>query len=363
MADWTEKLPQKPDENSTFPSDLFTKDGKPLEFYMAPNRDKERIRKIVTKGGGIMRAGYTTTCITLSPADMLQTAPADSTSTAFIDDSAINQALQDVGAYRLSVLRQKAAASLPAVATTQPLQARKGRLKYTDEEDLAIINYVSRPGVSTSGVMVWKEMEAKQITLHTWQSMRDRYLKVLVPKGISSIVNKTTKRASVEPVDATQPTPPSAPIISTPVASTAATAITSATTSAATMTTTSAATKSAAPATTAELASKRARITTAQPQPPAPQPLTVPEAIAQLRSNTGCSQDEAMDALIRMSGRLDQAILLRQQRVDELIFTPWSSMDDEGLNDNMSPVELGRVEWDVEARKQFLSGWDVSMLR
>ena len=59
------------------------------------------------------------------------------------------------------------------------------RHPYSPEEDDAIVNYVVRFGKeygergSVKGNAMWKEMEDKGVTSHTWQSMKDRYLKHL----------------------------------------------------------------------------------------------------------------------------------------------------------------------------------------
>jgi len=56
--------------------------------------------------------------------------------------------------------------------------------KYTAEDDENIISYVvshysSTPPGSPGGVILWKEMQAKKITDHPWQSMKERYKKQL----------------------------------------------------------------------------------------------------------------------------------------------------------------------------------------
>jgi len=58
------------------------------------------------------------------------------------------------------------------------------KLKYTPEDDEKIINYVAShyvdtPPGSPGGIKLWKEMQDKKITEHSWQSMKDRYKKHL----------------------------------------------------------------------------------------------------------------------------------------------------------------------------------------
>ncbi|XP_033111006.1 telomeric repeat-binding factor 2-interacting protein 1-like [Anneissia japonica] len=54
------------------------------------------------------------------------------------------------------------------------------RNAYTVEEDNVILMYVAEhQGLLVGGNRIWKQMEDTKITIHTWQSMKDRYLKKL----------------------------------------------------------------------------------------------------------------------------------------------------------------------------------------
>jgi hypothetical protein len=82
------------------------------------------------------------------------------------------------------------------------LQVRK-KLKYSKEDDDAIMNYLQQAMAagftgSASGNRIWKEMEQKKITAHSWQSMRDHYLKTLLPLSRNEMPKRRKKRFSVD---------------------------------------------------------------------------------------------------------------------------------------------------------------------
>ncbi|KAL1251005.1 hypothetical protein QQF64_018801 [Cirrhinus molitorella] len=59
-----------------------------------------------------------------------------------------------------------------------------GRLGYSPEDDAAILKFMEKRQHEAKGNLVWKEMEKRRVTEHTWQSMRDRFLKHLQHKLI-----------------------------------------------------------------------------------------------------------------------------------------------------------------------------------
>ncbi|CAD7689168.1 unnamed protein product [Nyctereutes procyonoides] len=57
-----------------------------------------------------------------------------------------------------------------------------GRIAFTDADDVAILTYVkenARSPSSVTGTALWKAMEKSSLTEHSWQSLKDRYLKHL----------------------------------------------------------------------------------------------------------------------------------------------------------------------------------------
>ncbi|ELT88173.1 hypothetical protein CAPTEDRAFT_228854 [Capitella teleta] len=62
------------------------------------------------------------------------------------------------------------------------MRERKGRKKYTLQDDMAIINFIIDDNLCTKikGNAIWKSMAASQVTKCTWQSMKDRFRKVII---------------------------------------------------------------------------------------------------------------------------------------------------------------------------------------
>ncbi|XP_053325656.1 telomeric repeat-binding factor 2-interacting protein 1 [Spea bombifrons] len=92
-----------------------------------------------------------------------------------------------------------------------------GRTFFTQEEDMAILSYLrdNVPARGTvSGVVLWKEMEEKQVVKRTWQAMKDRYRKHLaktnpfykLPKSPSPLEKKTSKNEVSSPRASTRKT-------------------------------------------------------------------------------------------------------------------------------------------------------------
>ncbi|XP_068130402.1 biorientation of chromosomes in cell division protein 1-like 1 [Hyperolius riggenbachi] len=60
---------------------------------------------------------------------------------------------------------------------------KRGKMPFTEEEDIAILQYI-RDNVSSkrtvTGTLLWKDMETRKVLNRSWQSMRGRYVKYLV---------------------------------------------------------------------------------------------------------------------------------------------------------------------------------------
>ena len=62
-------------------------------------------------------------------------------------------------------------------------KTKSKRKRYTESEDENILNYVKQSTLSPKGKTLYIDMERKKITEHSWQSMKDRYLKLTGEKG------------------------------------------------------------------------------------------------------------------------------------------------------------------------------------
>lgn len=107
----------------------------------------------------------------------------DYVSTEYIFDSIKYNKLQDMTNYRIN---SKIAKKLKVENSESKIQVRKqnGRIAYTPEEDLALMDFVNEHFTCypIGGNALYKKAENEKVTTHTWQSMRDHFLKVLHPK-------------------------------------------------------------------------------------------------------------------------------------------------------------------------------------
>lgn len=115
----------------------------------------------------------------------------DYVSTEYIFDSIKYNKLQDMTNYRIN---SKIAKKLKVENSESKIQVRKqnGRIAYTPEEDLALMDFVNEHFTCypIGGNALYKKAENEKVTTHTWQSMRDHFLKVLHPKTKGNKGNK-----------------------------------------------------------------------------------------------------------------------------------------------------------------------------
>ncbi|XP_067855111.1 telomeric repeat-binding factor 2-interacting protein 1 [Heptranchias perlo] len=158
-------------------------DGDPLRFYIRPGPTKASLLPLIIHGGGVMCRIQEPGAILLTEAGDQQSLPRGYVTAQYVLDSVKQNrqlALEGYAAERVS--RPAAAGS------QQPRQGPAypcGKLPYTKLEDVAILMYVRRYSVadgsegSVRGNALWREMERVQLTAHSWQSMKDRYLRHL----------------------------------------------------------------------------------------------------------------------------------------------------------------------------------------
>ncbi|XP_066928871.1 telomeric repeat-binding factor 2-interacting protein 1-like [Clytia hemisphaerica] len=144
-----------------------------LVFRMQPGPNKAMIKKLILDNGGrFCRAGEKVEHINLTDVKNGQSG----IHTDFIQLSIERKTLQHIETYDLS----RPANSSSKMKVDKNLFG-KARQAYTKEEDEAIIEYVTSHQTeygsdgSTGGNLIWKQMEEKKITSHTWQSMKSRF--------------------------------------------------------------------------------------------------------------------------------------------------------------------------------------------
>lgn len=180
------KDPNGPTHSST----LFVRaDGSPLSFYVRPSPIKRRLSTLILHGGGtVCRVQGPGAVLLAQPGEALAEASGDFISTQYILDCVERNERLEMEAYRLGAAsageqapESKPGASGDGAAELEP-QPLNGRVTFTDADDVAILTYVkehARSPSSVTGNALWKAMEKGALTQHSWQSMKDRYLKHL----------------------------------------------------------------------------------------------------------------------------------------------------------------------------------------
>ncbi|XP_039513236.1 telomeric repeat-binding factor 2-interacting protein 1 [Pimephales promelas] len=153
--------------------------GHSMRFYVRPGPTKTQLYPLISNGGGIL-------CRNQEPGAILLVDPGDVTSamastgqkyisSKFIRDCVEQNQQLDRDDYVISVG--------PSVQTRMAARHQgTGRLGYSPEDDAAIVKFMEKRLHEAKGNLVWKEMEKRSVTCHSWQSMKDRFLKHLQHK-------------------------------------------------------------------------------------------------------------------------------------------------------------------------------------
>lgn len=178
------KDPNGPTHSST----LFVReDGASMSFYVRPSPAKRRLATLILHGGGTLcRVQEPGAVLLAQPGEAAAEAAGDFISTQYILDCVERNARLELDAYRLGptpagdpVSEAKAAGAAAAGSEPPPLT---GRMSFTDADDVAILTYVkenARSPSSVTGNALWKAMEKSSHSRHSWQALKDRYLKHL----------------------------------------------------------------------------------------------------------------------------------------------------------------------------------------
>ncbi|XP_041256544.1 telomeric repeat-binding factor 2-interacting protein 1 [Onychostruthus taczanowskii] len=135
-------------------------DGRPMRFYLRPGLAKLRLAPLVLAGGGrLCRVQEPGAVLLAEPGEV---APDGAVSTEYVAEC---------------VKRNQRLPLEPFLLTA------RGRLAFTEAEDAALLQAVRGQGtVRVSGRALWIELERRGLTRHSWQAMRDRYLRHLLPR-------------------------------------------------------------------------------------------------------------------------------------------------------------------------------------
>ncbi|XP_036415940.1 telomeric repeat-binding factor 2-interacting protein 1 isoform X2 [Colossoma macropomum] len=167
----------KGESSATSPVLFLNTKGEPMRFFIRPGPTKLQLQPLIANGGGIL-------CRTQEPSAILLADPGEIhavvdgagqfyISTQYIRDCVLQNQQLDIEQYRFSNLQpvQTRAASRK--------QRGSGRMGYSLEDDAAILDFIAKRRHEAKGNRVWQQMEREGVTAHTWQSMRDRFLKHL----------------------------------------------------------------------------------------------------------------------------------------------------------------------------------------
>ncbi|XP_069875587.1 telomeric repeat-binding factor 2-interacting protein 1-like isoform X2 [Dipodomys merriami] len=176
------KDPNGPTHSSTL---FLREDGSSMSFYVRPSPAKRRLSTLILHGGGtVCRVQEPGAVLLAQPGEAAAEAAGDFISTQFILDCVERNERLELEAYRLGS-DTKAGAPAERAAESEPPPPPpplNGRMAFTDADDVAILTYVkenARSPSSVTGTVLWKAMEKASVTQHSWQSMKDRYLKHL----------------------------------------------------------------------------------------------------------------------------------------------------------------------------------------
>ncbi|KAH1181522.1 telomeric repeat-binding factor 2-interacting protein 1 [Mauremys mutica] len=143
-------------------------DGSPMRFYVRPGPAKLQLAPLILAGGGRL-------CRVQEPGAVLLAQPGERGATgSFVSAEYVRRCVERHERLPLEPYR------LAAEQAPGPAGAPAGRSAFTGPEDAAILLHVrERAQGSVTGTALWKEMERARLTPHTWQAMRDRYLRHL----------------------------------------------------------------------------------------------------------------------------------------------------------------------------------------
>ncbi|TRY94557.1 hypothetical protein DNTS_024376 [Danionella cerebrum] len=150
--------------------------GQPMRFYLRPGPTKTELFPLITNGGGVM-------CRNQEPGAILLIDPSDACnttvnsgqkyfSTKYIKDCAEKNVQLDLDDYVITI---RSSVQTRMASCHQA----NGRLSYSLEDDEAIMRFIEDRQNEVKGNRVWIEMQKKKVTVHSWQSMKDRFLKHL----------------------------------------------------------------------------------------------------------------------------------------------------------------------------------------
>uniref|UniRef100_A0A3B3DWS6 Telomeric repeat-binding factor 2-interacting protein 1 n=1 Tax=Oryzias melastigma TaxID=30732 RepID=A0A3B3DWS6_ORYME len=182
---------------------FLTFDGEPMTFYLRPGHTRQQLQPMIKAGGGVM-------CRTQRPGAILLIDPEARSSvsgsnahlyvsTQYILDCIEKEEQLNVEDYRLTPddvpkpSTKKDRTKTPSEGTPVPVSLV---IPYTPDDDTAILEYVKSRKARVGGILLWREMERKRVTGHSWQSMKDRYERRLAKKLLEAVTAESTENVT-----------------------------------------------------------------------------------------------------------------------------------------------------------------------
>uniref|UniRef100_H3AZ34 Telomeric repeat-binding factor 2-interacting protein 1 n=1 Tax=Latimeria chalumnae TaxID=7897 RepID=H3AZ34_LATCH len=177
---------KKTAESCTHSRTLFVReDGAPVWFYLRPGPAKKSLAPLIRHGGGGLCRVQESGAVLLADTEESEGGwSPEHISVRYITDCVSRNERLDLEAYRVgaAVAPRKLGGYATGACCQHELKNLGGRVAYTRAEDVAILMYLRdhKAGqTSVKGNAVWMEMERISLTRHSWQSMKDRYMKKL----------------------------------------------------------------------------------------------------------------------------------------------------------------------------------------
>ncbi|XP_057277932.1 telomeric repeat-binding factor 2-interacting protein 1 [Pezoporus wallicus] len=150
--------------------------GSPMRFYVRPGRAKLRLAPLVLAGGGRL-------CRVQEPGAVLLAQPGEAAPGGAVSTDYVTECVRRNERLPLEPFRLPAA---PAAAA-----APRGRSAFSAAEDAALVRAVRERGEERArGRALWQELERAGLMRHSWQAMRDRYLRHLQRAGLFEAANR-----------------------------------------------------------------------------------------------------------------------------------------------------------------------------
>ncbi|XP_069724824.1 telomeric repeat-binding factor 2-interacting protein 1 [Phaenicophaeus curvirostris] len=162
---------------------LFVRDdGSPMRFYVRPGPAKLRLAPLVLAGGGRLCRVQEPGAVPLAQPG--EAAPAGAVSADFVTECVRRNRRLPIEPFRLPApapAPSSTSSSSSSSSSSSPASPPRGRLAFSAAEDAALLRAV-RGRAGAGGRALWRELERRALTRHSWQAMRERYRRHLRPR-------------------------------------------------------------------------------------------------------------------------------------------------------------------------------------